>query len=137
MLRHFFGKMPTEKFNELCERFSAEVMPKLIRAKALKEIQKLKEHGADIVVVSASPENWLQQWCRKLGATCIATRMHSTNDCITGRIDGKNCHGEEKVRRIQEMYDLNNYSAVYCYGDTPGDRHMLSLANFKFYKPFR
>lgn len=137
MLRHFFGKMPVEEFEQLCEKFNAEVMPSLIRDKALKEIDKLRSHGADVVVVSASPENWIVHWCRKLGVQCIATRMLINNNKITGKIDGRNCHGEEKVRRIRELYDLDGYTSVYCYGDTPGDRYMLSLADFRFYKPFR
>ena len=137
MLEYYFGKMPVREFEELCHRFATDVMPTLIRQKALKEIVKLQSHGADVVVVSASPENWLIQWCREVGVTCIATRMLINNDRVTGKINGKNCHGEEKVRRIREMYDLDSYSNVYCYGDTPGDRHMLSLGNYRFYKPFR
>jgi phosphatidylglycerophosphatase C len=137
MLRHFFGKMPVGDFEQLCERFNRERLPGLIREKAVKEIRKLQAFGADVVVVSASPENWLVQWCRELGVECIATKMLVDNNRITGKIDGRNCHGEEKVRRIREKFDLDNYSAVYCYGDTPGDRYMLSLGNYRFYKPFR
>ena len=48
-----------------------------------------------------------------------------------------NCHGKEKVRRINEAFNLADYSSVYAYGDTPGDRYMLAIANYKFYKPFR
>jgi phosphatidylglycerophosphatase C len=137
MLKHFFGKMPLAEFETLCENFHRDRMPSLIREKAMKEIRKLQAHGADVVVVSASPENWLLQWCRELGLECIATKMVIDNNRVTGKIDGRNCHGEEKVRRILEKFNLDHYSTVYCYGDTPGDRYMLSLGNFRFYKPFR
>lgn len=137
MLKYFFGSMPVNEFEQLCERFNKERMPLLIREKAMKEIKKLQDHGADVVVVSASPENWLLQWCSQIGVECIATKMLVNENRITGRIDGKNCHGQEKVRRIRERFNLDNYSAVYCYGDTPGDRYMLSLASVRFYKPFR
>lgn len=137
MLRFFFGKMKVEEFEELCRNFSADVMPMLIREKALKEISKLQDSGADVVVVSASPENWLVQWCNSIGVKCIATRMLFNDNRVTGKIDGQNCHGKEKVRRIKELYDLDSYSKIYCYGDTPGDRYMLSLGNYRFYKPFR
>ncbi len=137
MLRYFFGKMPVEEFNGLCERFTAEVLPSLIREKALKEIGRFKKVGAEVVIVSASPENWLHYWCRNADLKCVATRMDVSNERITGRINGRNCHGEEKVRRIMEEYDLDSFSSVYCYGDTPGDKPMLSLANIRFYKPFR
>lgn len=137
MLKYFFGKMPLENFQDLCEKFNRERMPSLIREKAMREIRKLQLSGADVVVVSASPENWLMHWCSQLGVECIATKMLINNNRITGKIDGRNCYGLEKVRRIREKYNLDNYSNVYCYGDTPGDRHMLSLGNVRFYKPFR
>lgn len=137
MLRYFFRNMPVGEFNEYCESFSKEKIPSLVRPKALKEIRKLKDGGSEVVIVSASPENWLASWCRSEDVKCIATRLVINNEKISGRIEGLNCHGEEKVRRIREMYDLNKYTSVYGYGDTAGDRPMLSLAQYRFYKPFR
>jgi phosphatidylglycerophosphatase C len=137
MLRHFFGKMSIGQFNEYCVAFSRDVMPSLIRPKALREINKLKDSGAEVVIVSASPEYWLNYWCSSMNLRCIATRLITRDNRLTGKIDGKNCHGMEKVRRITEQYDLNTFSSVYCYGDTPGDKYMLSLGNYRFYKPFR
>lgn len=137
MLRYFFGKMDASLFNEHCERFAREQLPLLLRPKALKEIDKLKAHGADIVIVSASPENWLKTWCNTNDLKCVATRLVIADNKVTGKIDGRNCHGKEKVRRIEAEYTLSNFTSVYAYGDTSGDRHMLALANIKFYKPFR
>lgn len=137
MLKYFFGKMSIEQFNEYCVSFNREVMPSLIRPKALIEIDKLKQAGAEVVIVSASPEYWLNFWCSSMNLNCIATRLVTSDNKLTGKIDGKNCHGEEKVRRINEKYNLDTFSSVYCYGDTPGDKYMLSLGNYRFYKPFR
>lgn len=137
MLRHFFGKMDVEVFRKHCENFANEKLPQLIRPKAMHEIRKMQESGADVVVVSASPENWLASWCNAAGTGCIATKLVVAKNKITGKIDGRNCHGEEKVNRIRSAYDLNNYSSVYAYGDTSGDKPMLSMADIKFYRPFR
>ena len=137
MLKYFFGGMPAGEFNRHCDNFMKERLPALIRHKAQKEIEKLRNGGADVVIVSASPENWLHKWCDAAGLKCIATKLAVRNDKITGKIDGLNCHGEEKVRRIYNEFSLENYTAIYAYGDTPGDRHMLSIANYRFYKPFR
>ena len=137
MLRYFFGKMDTGLFNDHCEKFAREQLPALLRPKALKEIDKLKAHGADVVIVSASPENWLKTWCDANNLKCVATKLVVADNKITGKINGRNCHGKEKVRRIESEFSLSEYSNVYAYGDTSGDRHMLALANIKFYKPFR
>ncbi|MDF2187622.1 HAD family hydrolase [Paraflavitalea sp. CAU 1676] len=137
VLKLFFGKMTTEQFRVFCEQFAAEKIPALIRPKALVEIDKLKKAGAEVVIVSASPENWLQPWCATLNLSLMGTQLEVKNDKITGKIKGINCYGEEKVRRIKAAYDLTAYGDVYCYGDTSGDKPMLALARHGFYQPFR
>ncbi|MBO9562928.1 MAG: HAD family hydrolase [Niastella sp.] len=136
-LQFFFGGMKEADFNTFCEQFAAEAIPSLIREKALKEIDKLKQAGVEVVIVSASPENWLRPWCATLNLPLLATRLEVNKEKITGKIKGNNCHGEEKVRRIREAYDLSQYNSIYCYGDTSGDKPMLALATHSFYQPFR
>ena len=136
-LRWFFGRMPLAAFEARCNAFEEEKLPALIRGKALSEIKRLKAANADIVIVSASAENWIRQWCSRHQLQLIATKLEISNDRITGKIEGNNCHGQEKVRRIKAQYDLSQYDEVYCYGDTKGDKPMLELATFGFYRPFR
>nr|WP_277349345.1 HAD-IB family hydrolase [Pseudoflavitalea sp. G-6-1-2] len=137
VLRFFFGKFPVEKFNAFCLDYAVRAMPLVVRGKALHEIGLLKGQGAEIVVVSASPENWLRPWCDEMEVQLLATRLEVKDGRITGNIAGQNCYGEEKVRRIREAYDLSQYQQIWCYGDTSGDKPMLELATFCFYKPFR
>jgi HAD superfamily hydrolase (TIGR01490 family) len=137
VLRHFFGKMSQSAFNHLCKAFASDVVPSLIRPKALVEIEKLKQVGAEVVIVSASAENWVSIWCQNIGVKWIATQLEICDDALSGKILGKNCYGDEKVRRIKETYDLKSYDEIYCYGDTNGDKPMLALATISFYKPFR
>ncbi|HTR29706.1 MAG TPA: HAD-IB family hydrolase [Puia sp.] len=137
VLRHFFRNMPFDEFDNECQAFARDVLPGLIRPKALHEITKLKAAGASVVIVSASPDNWIRPWTTTIEADLLATRLQTVNQLITGRIFEKNCHGEEKVRRIKEAYTLEEYRDIYTYGDTGGDRPMLKLGTASFYKPFR
>lgn len=136
-LKFFFGGMKAEEFNTFCEQFATEIIPSLVRKKALKEIDDLKKAGAEVVIVSASPENWLQPWCTEHNLKLLGTQLEVNNGKITGKIKGNNCHGEEKVRRIKAAYDLTAWKEVYCYGDTSGDKPMLALGTHAFYQPFR
>jgi phosphatidylglycerophosphatase C len=137
VLKTFFKNEPTAQFELYCHQFVSKVIPVLIRPKAIRELKKLQESEVEIVIVSASPENWLTGWCKQFGASLVSTKLEIKEGKLTGRIDGKNCRGEEKVRRISQQYDLSNYDQVYAYGDTKGDKPMLRLATFAFYKPFR
>jgi phosphatidylglycerophosphatase C len=137
VLQFFFRGESIETFQKKCDEFSALILPKLIRPKALKEIEKLKASGAEIVVVSASAENWIRKWASDISLKLIGTKLAVANNKLTGTIDGKNCYGDEKVCRIEQHYDLKLFKEIYCYGDSRGDKAMLQLATFSFYKPFR
>ncbi len=137
ILVYFFGGMPESVFQQACDRFAEIRIPPMIRPAALVEIERLRKLQFDLVVVSASAVNWLRSWSDGLGLQLIATRLEVKNGRITGRIEGKNCHGEEKVIRIRQQWDLSEFQEVYAYGDTPADKPMLALASRSFYKPFR
>ena len=137
VMRFFFGGETTTAFRENCDRFAIAVLPGMIRPKAQKEIANLLEKGTEVVIVSASAESWIKKWTDKYGLQLIATLLEESDGCITGKISGKNCHGEEKVSRIKARYNLAEFDEIYCYGDTAGDRPMLALGKISFYKPFR
>jgi HAD superfamily hydrolase (TIGR01490 family) len=145
VLRHFFRKMPLPEFEGLCRDFAQQRLPGMIRPKAAGEIRKLQQEGFSVVIVSASPGDWIAPWAMAAGTALIASRLESrpmtkkgkTGDMLTGRISGKNCHGEEKVRRIRADYRLDDYGSIYAYGDSKADRPMLALATRSFFKPFR
>ena len=75
ILQFFFRNTPVDLFEQQCERFSREILPQLIRPKALREIARLKESGASVVIVSASPENWIRSWSDSVEASLLATRL--------------------------------------------------------------
>jgi len=136
ILRFFFNSMPMKVFKQYCQRFTKHVLPGLIRPKALEEIQRLKQNNILVVVVSASPENWIEEWAQSLQLGLIASRLEIEAGKVTGKIVGKNCHGDEKVSRIREIYDLSDYFIVAAYGDSSGDKAMLQLATKAYYRPF-
>lgn len=137
ILRFFFSGTSAVTFQELCIAFYNNRLPQLIRKGALTEINKLKERGTLVVVVSASPENWIGHWAQEMQVDVIASRLEVVDGTITGKISGKNCNGKEKVRRILEKHVMNDYAEVLVYGDTNGDRPMMELATTSYFKPFR
>lgn len=137
MLTWFFAGESIDNFNRKSDEFCKHIVPKLIRPKALIEIDNHLNAGATVVVVSASAENWITPWCRTLGLNCIATQLEVVENRLTGKIRGFNCYGPEKEKRLRSCYTLEEFDEVYAYGDSRGDLEMLALAQQKFYKPFR
>ena len=135
-LSSFFGGMPLDEFNTLCERFSREQMPALIRKDAWEAIQQHQKNGDEVVVVSASAENWIRHWCDQNNIRFIATRLEVKDNSITGKLSGTNCNGKEKVSRIKEIFNLADYQTIYAYGDSAGDKMMLGIATHPAFRVF-
>lgn len=136
VLTWFFKGQDEDRFNKICREFSTSVLPRLIRPGALAELKKYGNES-EIVVVSASAENWVSPWCKENNLKIIATELETIQGKLTGKINGKNCFGEEKAIRILERYSLASYDEIIAYGDSSGDKEMLALAHKHFYKPFR
>ncbi|UPK66907.1 HAD family hydrolase [Chitinophaga filiformis] len=136
VLQHFFRNTPVDEFRDKCAAFCRDRLPGMIRENALQEINQHLSKGHRVVVVTASAQEWVKPWCDCIGIECIGTRLEIRNARVTGRIQGVNCNGEEKVRRIRQQYDLPVFGDIYAYGDTDGDRPMLQLATFGFFRKF-
>ena len=66
----------------------------------------------------------------------IGTRLaFDANERATGELDGANCRGPEKVRRLREVFG-DDVRLEAAYGDTDGDREMLTLAEEQGLKVF-
>jgi phosphatidylglycerophosphatase C len=136
ILHFFFANTSAEDFKKYCNTFSKNILPQLIRSKAMEEINHLQKNNTVVVVVSASPENWIEEWANKNQIQLIGSRLEIKNGKLTGKLSGKNCHGNEKVSRIRDAFNLSEYNIVAAYGDSKGDKPMLRLATNAYYKPF-
>ncbi len=137
VLHSFFKGWSEQQLEEAARHFCQTAVADILRPAALARLAWHGEQGHGIVVVSATPEIILAPWCEKAGFDLIATRMEVVGGRFTGRIDGENCRGTAKIDRIREKYRLEEYDEIFAYGDTEGDRPMLSLADQAFYRPFR
>jgi phosphatidylglycerophosphatase C len=137
ILSYFFSGMQENIFQQRCDAFVNRILPGMIRPGAVEEIKSLRKEGFELVVVSASIENWISGWATQLSMQLIATKLEVKNGLLTGKINGKNCKGEQKVILIREKWDLADYKEIYVYGDSPADKPMMALATRSFYKPFR
>lgn len=82
-----------------------------------------KKQQPDDIVISASPQFLLAPICARLG---IRHLLASRVDIKTGHYTGKNCHGEEKVRRFMQQF--GNMPIDSFYSDSQSDTPLASLA---------
>ena len=134
VLKFFFRGEGLETFNARCSEFAKSVIPHLIRPSVQLLLSRELAEKSKVVVVSASPENWVKPWCDTHYLECLATRLEVIDQKISGKINGKNCNGAEKARRIKEAFSLAQFEKIIAYGDTHGDREMLQLAHEAHYR---
>ena len=138
IFQYFFGGMTLEKFNEYCEKFAKE-KASLLRKKGMVAVNKAVMDGDQVVIISASIENWVEPFFRfqvSNNINIIGTKIQVVNGKLTGRFLTKNCYGEEKVRRLLEQYpDRKEYKLV-AYGDSRGDHALLDFADEGHYREF-
>jgi phosphatidylglycerophosphatase C len=132
---HFFKGDSVEDFQDSCSRFAAHKLPALIRPSAL---GKLKEHlnASDrIIIVTASASDWIKPWSDQFGIEIVSTQWAEHNSRLTGKIKGRNCYGPVKKEMILALINPADYKTISVYGDTEGDREMLTLGT-PFFKYF-
>lgn len=115
-------------------RYAREVLHGVVRPQALERIQWHKAQGDVVVVVSASLDMYLADWCRHHGLELICNELEAHDGVLTGRYRHGDCHSDEKARRILARYNVGNFPTVYAYGDTSEDRAMLELAHRKYFR---
>ena len=133
-LMTFFRGWDKIRFDRMAAAYAETVIPKTVRPRALERIQWHQDQGDKIVVVSASIDAWLKGWCDQYGLELVCSRLEVKAGRITGKFLHRDCIGQEKVKRIKERYNLDDYQKIYAYGNSRGDRDMLRLADEKYYR---
>lgn len=131
---YFFKGMTIEYFNALCQRFAQDYRH-ILRPQGLVTLNKALSNGAEVLIVSASIDNWVQPFFPEVDV--LGTKIEIVDGVLTGRFITNNCYGQEKVNRILELFPNRSEYHLTAYGDSRGDKEMLAFADESYYKPFR
>jgi HAD superfamily hydrolase (TIGR01490 family) len=134
----FFAGEDKIRFAEKAKSFSISVIPTLVRKEAMQKLKWHQEQKHDCILVSASIEDYLTPWAKSTGfVKVLATKMETgSNGNITGKFSGRNCNGDEKLRRVKSHFNSLTEYEIYVYGDSHGDKELLKIADHPFFKSF-
>lgn len=128
VLKQYLAGYHIDELFFLGERFSNEIIPTMLRPEGMERLRWHQEQGHDCILVSASLDIWLNHWSSQNDIKkCISTSLYNNNGIINGELDGSNCFGSEKKRRILSFFSDKSLSVSYAYGDSKGDCQMLSI----------
>lgn len=127
----FLKGRSVEEMDAIARDFFRDVQMKAVYESASRELFHLRSQGTKIVIVSASSDAYMHVLTEFLPVDAvISTVCEVQNGRYSGRM-GKNCKGDEKVRRIEAWLKAQGLSIdkekSAGYGDSPSDAPMLLL----------
>lgn len=135
-LTRFFGGLSSVELHHLGEDFAKGYLQKMVLPHCMQQIKWHQERGHRCILVSASIETYLGPWARDAGfddLICSQLKFDSLGNA-TGTLDGLNCWGPEKARRLTQLLGPKGTYRLYAYGDSRGDQELLALADYPYYK---
>lgn len=116
----------------LVKKFYHEKLSTILYEDALKMMKRLKKEGCEIYLISASPEFYINEFYNiKEVDKIIGTKFSFDNGIFVRKMNGENCKGEEKVRRLQEVIKNEkievNFKESYMFSDSLSDKPLLDL----------
>ena len=133
--------LTTSKLERITASFVRWILPWLMRPVLMERLRKHLVAGDEVWLVSAAMEPVCTACAGQWGLTgAVGTRLEAHRDKLTGRFQGANCVGEEKVKRLAASLGATNTSADLeiwmAYGDNPErDGPMLRLAQVPVHVP--
>jgi phosphatidylglycerophosphatase C len=131
LMHHLLGGLSREELSAWSELFAPELVKNGLFAEALAAIARHRASGAHLVLLSASPDLYVPLVGRALGFDeIICSRvLWRTDGLLDGRLDGPNCRGAEKVRKLQELRQRLQPSHITAYGNSDADLAHMALAD--------
>ena len=128
----FIENIDEAELAKLTKSFYDEKVSKILYKDAVDMIKKLKKEGYMVVLISASPEFYVKEfYAIKEVDLIIGTKFTFEDGKFIRKMDGNNCKGKEKVRRLNEVLKEKNikvdFKNSYMFSDSLSDKPLLDL----------
>ena len=132
----FFSGMAIDELKSLGTQFAKKRLGVKLKPEAMRRIEWHKKQGHRLVLVSASLDVYLVPWATLAGFDDILSSSLEVDEegKVTGKLQGLNCRGLEKTRRLEALLGPRKNYELYAYGDSRGDRELLAYADQAFFR---
>jgi phosphatidylglycerophosphatase C len=130
LLHATLGGLPRAWLSERAAAFVQWLLQSALYEEALMAIDTHRRRRDRLVLMSASADLYVPQIAQALGFELVqCSRVRWRDDGrLDGRLEGANCRGLEKQRRLQALIERERPARVYAYGNSAADVPHLLLA---------
>jgi HAD superfamily phosphoserine phosphatase-like hydrolase len=140
-LNYIFKNYSILEFKRFSDSFCKKILPSMLKTDALKYLNDIKLTGkSDIFIISGSFDFILAEWCKLNSIQLITNNTEITEN--HGKIhfsptNNLDCVYAEKIYRLRELINTQNYNYIESFGDTEGDFYLYAISdnfNHNFFK---
>jgi len=125
----FFKDWDEKKFKKIAFDFSKERLELILNYEVYNKFLNMKKNGYRVIVISASLECWLKFWCDLHDVELLSTKLKFENSKVTGEFLTPNCYGKEKVNRLKNYLNIDEYDEIISFGDSKADKYIFDISD--------
>jgi HAD superfamily hydrolase (TIGR01490 family) len=139
LLKRFFKGEHISTLEQKGTRFAQQKVPQMLRSTAIDRLRWHQDQGHRCIIASASLDIYVYPWAKSAGIDdVLCSRLaRDADNRVLGRLDGLNCFGQEKIRRLRSLLGDLSGIELFAYGDSDGDHALLREADHAFYRSFK
>lgn len=126
------GKLSHIELKQLHSQFMVEVIEPLWLTKAETLLQKHRDSGDTLMIITSTNRFVVEPICNKLGVEhLIATELEQKNDQYTGQVSGIPSYKEGKVTRLNQWLEQSglDMAGSSFYSDSINDLPLLEIVD--------
>ncbi len=112
------------------QRFVTQLLAQGLYPQGLQAVAQHRAQGDRLLLMSASPDLYVPEIATRLGFDAVeCSTVRWRGEQLDGRLQGENCRGEEKRRRLAALIARDSPARLSAYGNSDSDFSHMQLAD--------
>jgi len=132
-LQKILSGVPLKQLEPIADRFVSRLIESGLNETIFSRLSAHLRQGDFVILATASFDLYVLKLADKMQiSNILCSRAEIRGGVITGRILGQNCHGQSKIKRLEEISSQFDWETAVAYSDHHADLPLLKKAGKAF-----